>query len=295
MQQLPSIQQLENFIIYARVKNFTAAAKEANITQAAFSFQMKKLEELLGVQLITRTNRGSELTASGEQFLQRVQKIINELSKCVYDVKKLQGRMIPLNVGTLMSLGDVLMNQHLAYFQEHNINLPINVYNLEAYELLHQLKIGRLDVISTFSLPQLDTTGYERVFFADEKMVYYAPQLCLKIEKVETAVITSYPLAQYAPQYLMNSIIHDYLMINKAVPHVQAWLSTPYAIMHYCQQNETGAILSERLLNAMGINEGYYDMQPEFILKCYLMYKSDNPKYKIMKVFIDHIRNLYKT
>ena len=64
MQQLPSIQQLENFIIYARVKNFTAAAKEANITQAAFSFQMKKLEELLGVQLITRTNRGSELTAS---------------------------------------------------------------------------------------------------------------------------------------------------------------------------------------------------------------------------------------
>ena len=53
MGDLPSIQQLECFIIYGRVQNFMRAAKEANITQSAFSAQMKNLESALGVTLIT--------------------------------------------------------------------------------------------------------------------------------------------------------------------------------------------------------------------------------------------------
>lgn len=66
MGDLPSIQQLECFIIYGRVQNFTRAAKEANITQSAFSAQMKNLESALGVTLIQRSKRGSHLIGGGE-------------------------------------------------------------------------------------------------------------------------------------------------------------------------------------------------------------------------------------
>lgn len=52
---LPSIQQLRNFIIYGKYGNFTTAANAANITQSAFSAQMKKLEDLVGVRLIERS------------------------------------------------------------------------------------------------------------------------------------------------------------------------------------------------------------------------------------------------
>ena len=65
MGDLPSIQQLECFIIYGRVQNFMRAAKEANITQSAFSAQMKNLESALGVTLIQRSKRGSHLTEAG--------------------------------------------------------------------------------------------------------------------------------------------------------------------------------------------------------------------------------------
>ncbi|MGF0015123.1 helix-turn-helix domain-containing protein [Mitsuokella jalaludinii] len=69
MGDLPSIQQLECFIIYGRVQNFTRAAKEANITQSAFSAQMKNLESVLGVTLIQRSKRGSHLTEGGRSSL----------------------------------------------------------------------------------------------------------------------------------------------------------------------------------------------------------------------------------
>ncbi len=45
MIELPSIQQLENFIIYSKVKDIALAAKEANVTQSENSLPKIKLEE----------------------------------------------------------------------------------------------------------------------------------------------------------------------------------------------------------------------------------------------------------
>ena len=63
--ELPNIQTLRSFVIYGRLGNFTLAAKEANVTQSAFSAQIKKLEIIVGVPLIRRDNKGSSLTAEG--------------------------------------------------------------------------------------------------------------------------------------------------------------------------------------------------------------------------------------
>ena len=69
--ELPNIQTLRSFVIYGRLGNFTLAAKEANVTQSAFSAQIKKLEIIVGVPLIRRDNKGSSLTVEGEILLQR--------------------------------------------------------------------------------------------------------------------------------------------------------------------------------------------------------------------------------
>lgn len=58
--ELPNIQTLRSFVIYGRLGNFTLAAKEANVTQSAFSAQIKKLEIIVGVPLIRRDNKGRQ-------------------------------------------------------------------------------------------------------------------------------------------------------------------------------------------------------------------------------------------
>ncbi|MDU2065710.1 MAG: LysR family transcriptional regulator [Sporomusaceae bacterium] len=294
MAELPSIQQLENFIIYGKVRNFTAAAKQANITQSAFSSQIKKLEELVGIQLIARSNKGSDLTEAGELFLVQVQKIMGELFDCMYDMKKLSGTKVTLAIGALIALGDVLMNQHLAYFQQHNLNITLNVYNLEAHELFRYLAEGKLDIVSTFLLPENNMGKFEKVFFCNDKMVFYAPNIKTAHQNISVESMASYPLVQYSPHYLMNSFVENFFQMHHFSPMVRAWLSTPYAIMNYCEQNEMGALLSERLLNAMGIFNGYYELAEPFNLQCYLLYKKNNPKHKAIKVFIDYILDFYK-
>lgn len=147
MGDLPSIQQLECFIIYGRVQNFMRAAKEANITQSAFSAQMKNLESALGVTLIQRSKRGSHLTEAGKVFLARITDWMDGLHKIVYDLQSANAAQpAELNVGILRTLGDIQVNRHIAHFRQTNKNLRFNVFDLETDQICRALQDDRLDV-----------------------------------------------------------------------------------------------------------------------------------------------------
>lgn len=60
---------LRAFEASARHLSFTRAANELNVTQAAVSYQVKSLEERLGVALFKRLPRGLMITSEGEALL----------------------------------------------------------------------------------------------------------------------------------------------------------------------------------------------------------------------------------
>ena len=57
---------LRSFLAVAEQGGVTRAAAALNLTQSAVSMQLKRLEELLGIDLFDRSNRRIALTASGE-------------------------------------------------------------------------------------------------------------------------------------------------------------------------------------------------------------------------------------
>ncbi|MGD9866092.1 MAG: LysR family transcriptional regulator [Pseudodonghicola sp.] len=63
------ITTLRSFVAVADSGGVTKAAGFLHLTQSAVSMQLKRLEELLGLQLLDRSGRGIQLTASGEQLL----------------------------------------------------------------------------------------------------------------------------------------------------------------------------------------------------------------------------------
>src|SRR3546814_14189844 len=65
MRPLPPLSAVRVFEAAARLENFTAAAQELGMTQAAVSYQGKLLEERLGISLFQRAGRKVELTDRG--------------------------------------------------------------------------------------------------------------------------------------------------------------------------------------------------------------------------------------
>ncbi|WP_421983705.1 LysR substrate-binding domain-containing protein [Roseibium sp.] len=80
MQALPNLLWLRSFEAASRLRSFTAAGNELGLTQAAISTHISALETQLGHQLLERTTRKIELTASGRAYLPAVRKAFQELA-----------------------------------------------------------------------------------------------------------------------------------------------------------------------------------------------------------------------
>lgn len=69
MRRLPPLAAIRAFEAAARTENFTAAAAELGMTQAAVSYQVKSLEERLGAPLFIREKGRARLTPLGARLL----------------------------------------------------------------------------------------------------------------------------------------------------------------------------------------------------------------------------------
>jgi LysR family transcriptional regulator, glycine cleavage system transcriptional activator len=69
MRRLPPLAAIRAFEAAARTENFTAAAAEPGMTQAAVSYQVKSLEERLGSPLFVREKGRARLTPLGQRLL----------------------------------------------------------------------------------------------------------------------------------------------------------------------------------------------------------------------------------
>ena len=290
---LPTIQQLKCLICYSREKNFTRAAMKTNITQSAFSAQIKKLEAAVGTSLIVRSNKESHLTKAGEKMVAVAEKLISELQQRILDIRAQEpGSPAVLKIGVIRSMGDVVMNRHVQYFKKQEKGLDLAVYDMESCEILTDLRDNKIDLASIYMIQEKPFADYAKVHFYKEPMVYYAPCRQEVSAAVSHSDIADYPLVYYPDNYFIEQPIRDYFPDEYLPPKI-ATLSTPYAMVHFCQQNPAGAILPLRFLEALGTNQGIYPLEEPLVLNACIVFKKDTPKMPAIKDFIDYLAKCF--
>ncbi|MGY2258207.1 LysR substrate-binding domain-containing protein [Pseudomonas sp. SDO55104_S430] len=84
--RLPSLTSLMAFEAAARALNFSRAAQELHVSQAAISKQIRLLEEALGIELFVRNGRRVTLSPRGKQLLTKVSTSFNYLADAVEEI-----------------------------------------------------------------------------------------------------------------------------------------------------------------------------------------------------------------
>lgn len=102
--RLPPLHALLVFEAAARQQNFSRAARELHVSQAAVSQQVRALEAYLETPLFRRAGRGVALTRQGEQLQERVNAALSYLVDAVETVTSPQTAMgISLAANTAIS------------------------------------------------------------------------------------------------------------------------------------------------------------------------------------------------
>lgn len=95
---LPGTRALRTFEAAGRHLNFTRAAEEVGLTPAAVSYQIKEMEEQLGIELFLRTSRSIRLTPAGTVFFEATGEALQTLQRAVGRARKLARGSSPLRL-----------------------------------------------------------------------------------------------------------------------------------------------------------------------------------------------------
>lgn len=205
------------FYYVALNESISITAKELHLSQPAITWQIKNLEEILGVTLFIRTKRGVTLTDEGKIFFKYIEKGIKEIKNgenALTNLKNLDYGNIRIGASTTVSR-HVLM-PYLEKFHEKYPNIEIEIKNSLTENLLKDLRNGNLDIL-ILNLPMKESKDLEiykilevqDIFVGNKKYYDLTKNKQLKLSDLE-----KYPLIfQKRPSNTRN-FLDNYLKEN---------------------------------------------------------------------------------
>jgi LysR family transcriptional regulator, salicylic acid-responsive activator of bsdBCD len=164
------IKQLKYFYVIAEEGQITSAAKRLHIAQPPLSYQLKSLEDELGVKLFERGSRNVTLTDAGLILYKRAEQILSLTKSTVDELTDFKdGTYGTLSIGTVSSSGAPLLDSRLSIFHNKYPFINFEIHEGNTYELLESLTKGIIE-IAIVRTP-FNNSGINSILLPKEPMV----------------------------------------------------------------------------------------------------------------------------
>lgn len=244
------LRQLKYFVEVGRLGSFSLASKSLFITQSTISQQIRKLEEELGVELLTRDTRHVTLSDYGEQFYPCALQVLQEAragAERIKDVKAL--KVGTLSVGATYSFGPLLKQTVLDFYREFpRIRLDLVITSQE--ELRQKLLDRELDVALTYKSP----IGDDRI----ESHLLFQSRLCLvgRVgelkgvgKEVSVQDLSRFPLALPSKGLQARDTLEDVLFAQNVNLDIRLEINSVRSLLDLVGSSPLVTILSEEAIN----------------------------------------------
>ncbi len=151
---------IQAFLSITELGSFQQAAASLHLSQTALSHRLRKFEDDLGCQLLTRTTRQISLTPAGEHFLPKARHLLSEMHNSLEELRSVGGRkQQSITIGCLPTISSALLPEALKAFAVEFPDISVRVFDRIAPDLTEIVKSGEAEmaftVASTFP-PELE-------------------------------------------------------------------------------------------------------------------------------------------
>jgi LysR family glycine cleavage system transcriptional activator len=159
MRRLPPLAAIRAFEAAARSENFTAAAAELGMTQAAVSYQVKSLEERLGAPLFVRERGRARLTTLGARLLPALSSAFDSIEAAFASHREEDETL--LSITTTHTFANTWLAWRLGAFQMEHPDLAVRMTTSNE---LCDLRSGDADVAIRAGRGEWEGLEQERLF-----------------------------------------------------------------------------------------------------------------------------------
>lgn len=169
-----TLRQLRTFKTVADLNSFSAAAGRLKLSQPSVSYQVKELEEALGLPLLDRLGKRVQLTEAGTLMYGYARRMLDVLDEATVAVEEIRGiKRGSLRVGASTTVGIYLLPAALGAFKKLHPGLVISLEIGTRARVQEQVLRNELDLAVVG--PALKDSDLEIVPFLTDELVVIAP------------------------------------------------------------------------------------------------------------------------
>src|SRR5262245_24023004 len=148
------LRDLEYFAAIARHRNLSRASEQLDLTPAAVSKSLRRLEKSVGVQLVERTSKGVEVTSAGAALLAQVNRVrltLEDTAREAADLGRGRAGVIRIGLGHSVCEAELAAAYAALLRDSANVTLEVSVSNNDL--MIPRLRAGELDMVVNFIPP----------------------------------------------------------------------------------------------------------------------------------------------
>lgn len=188
----------ETFLTVCQTMNFTAAARQLNITQPAVSQHIHFLEEQYHTSLFIYQNKQLFLTRSGEILRRHLLTMKNDEKAVMEELKNNITGIETLSIGVTMTIGEYAIVDKLAGFLIQHPEINIHLHYGNTLQLLKLLNSGQISMA-------IVEGNYPKEYYSHKK---YSTEDYIAVCAASHHFMTDH-------HYTMNDLVHERLLVRE--------------------------------------------------------------------------------
>ena len=192
------LRHLRYFVAVAEELHFGRAALRLNLAQPPLSQQIRKLEELLGYSLFTRTSRSVSLTHAGEALLQRARRTLRNVQRDIDETRSIaHGDVGSLHVGFVGSAMLTMLPGIFRSYREAYPRVKLHLHESFTALVIEGLENGTLDAGILRDGDPVEGLHVTTIFSEPFVAVLPATHPSAKQKSISIAVLRDEPFVYY--------------------------------------------------------------------------------------------------
>ena len=160
LSRLSSLDLIRGFVAVGRRMSITLAAEDLCITQSAVSRQIRALEEMLGVKLLTRGHRSIAFTSDGDRLFRSANSAVQQLQDVIGAIR-VEGARQPVTITCTIGVAALWLLPRLRILQQEMPDIDVRV---SATDKTEDLRSDRIDLAIRYCAQDAAPAGAERLF-----------------------------------------------------------------------------------------------------------------------------------